>query len=189
MGTTSVVDAPSARALAAVLPRMPALRALELHHLLLPGALASELFRASSAEDVPQLRTLAIESAGLAPAAARALAASGWHLEELGLLFNRKLGAAGLAALVAAPPFAVLSSKGLLRLPRRALLLPRLPARGLGGGARGRVPHARLDVTHNCDLPILYLLVMARRARERAERDGGAATPPGARGPRPDWGL
>ena len=99
-------DTPSARALAAALPRMPALRALELRHLLLPDTSASELFRASSAEDAPQLRALTIWDAGLLPTAARALAATGWRLEEL-IVYYGRLGAAGLAALLTAPTFAI----------------------------------------------------------------------------------
>ncbi len=60
---------------------MPALRALGLRHVRLPGEAARALFRASRAEPAPRLRALAVEGAGLTPAAARALAASGWRLE------------------------------------------------------------------------------------------------------------
>ena len=103
----SALDAPTARALAAALRRMPALRALELWSVVLSDAAAAELFRASSAEAAPQLRTLCIIEAELAPAAARLLAATGWRLEELNLHSNRSLGAAGLAVLLAAPNFAL----------------------------------------------------------------------------------
>ena len=98
---------PRARALAAALRRMPALRALELREVELSDDAAAALFRASSGEDVPQLRALTIVSAELSLAAARALAASGWKLEELCLRFNFNLRAAGVAALVVAPSFAL----------------------------------------------------------------------------------
>ena len=100
-------DAPSARALAAALRRMPALRALELRYVDLPDAAAEELFRPGSAEDVPQLRALTLHYADLASVAARALAATGWRLEELDLYSSRDLAAAGVSALLAAPTFAL----------------------------------------------------------------------------------
>ena len=98
---------PSARTLTAALRRMPALRALDLGSVRLPEEAAEELFRASSAAAAPQLRTLTLHMAGLSPAAARMLAASGWRLEELVLRFSSDLGAVGVAALVAAPTFAL----------------------------------------------------------------------------------
>ena len=101
------LDPPSARALAAALRRMPALRAFELEEVLLPRISTATLFRASNAEDVPCLRSLTARSIQLAPRGARALAASGWRLEELDLRGNTRLGAAGTAALVAAPTFAI----------------------------------------------------------------------------------
>jgi hypothetical protein len=104
--TPGRLGAPSARALAAALRRMPALRALQLHNFLLSRVAAAALFRRSSADDVPRLRSVAAW-ARLAPRATRALAASGWRLEELDLRGNTRLGAAGLAALVAAPTFAI----------------------------------------------------------------------------------
>ena len=104
--TPGRLDAPSARALAAALRRMPALRALELHNFLLSRAAAAVLFRRSSAEDVPRLRSVTAW-ARLAPRTMRALAASGWRLEELDLRGNTCLGAAGLTALIAAPTFAI----------------------------------------------------------------------------------
>ena len=82
------MDAPAARVVAAALPRLPALRALELSDLALLDAAAAELFRAASAEAAPQLRSLAFKSAGLSTAAACALAATGWRLEELDLRMN-----------------------------------------------------------------------------------------------------
>ena len=72
------LDAPSARALAAALRRIPLLRALALESVQLPDAAAQELFRASSAAGAPQLRTLDIWGARLTLAAARAL--TGWRL-------------------------------------------------------------------------------------------------------------
>ena len=101
------LDAPSARALAAALRRMPALRALELRGVRLPDEAAQELFRASSVEGAPQLRELGIVDAHLTPAAARMLALVGWSLEALDLRYNRDLGDAGAAALLAAPSFAL----------------------------------------------------------------------------------
>jgi hypothetical protein len=67
---------------------------------------AAALFRRLSADDVPRLRSVAAWSR-LAPRATRALAVSGWRLEELDLHSNTRLGAAGLAALVAAATFAI----------------------------------------------------------------------------------
>ena len=103
----SALDEPCTRALVAALRRVPALRALDLREVALADDAAAALFRASSAEDAPQLRLLAVTRAGLTPAAARMIAASGWRLEELCLRSNPELGAAGLAALVAAPSFAL----------------------------------------------------------------------------------
>jgi hypothetical protein len=106
------LDLPSARVLAAALRRMPALRALELRHLRLSDAAVSELSRASSARDAPQLCALTLRGTGLAPAAARLLAATGWPLEALGLYGNPKLCAAGLAALLAALRRLCLTGRG-----------------------------------------------------------------------------
>ena len=103
----TALGAPAARALAAALRRMPALRALELRRVQLPAKAAQELFRASRAEAALHLRALTMWNAGLAPAAARILAASGWRLEALDLTGNRGLGAAGVAALGAAPSFLI----------------------------------------------------------------------------------
>ena len=103
----ATLDVPAARALAAALRQMPALRALKLEGVELPDAAAQELFRASSAAGAPQLRGLTIWSAGLSPAAARMLVSAGWPLQELDLRDNRGLGAAGLAVLAAAPTFAL----------------------------------------------------------------------------------
>jgi hypothetical protein len=109
------LDTPSARALAAAMRRMPALRALELLAPLSDAA-AEELFRASGADGAPRLpalRSLAINStirvddATLLLAAVRMLAASGWRLEELRLRLKAGEAAAGVAALVAAPTFAL----------------------------------------------------------------------------------
>ncbi len=76
----------------------------------LPDEAAQELFRASSAEGAPQLRALTIRrraTTSLTPAAARMLALAGWPLEALDLRGNWELGAAGVAALVAAPSLAL----------------------------------------------------------------------------------
>ena len=100
------LDAPAARALAAALRRMPALRALVLRRVALSDVAAAELFRASSAKAAPRLRSLTLPQAKRRPAAARALAATGWRLEDLNMDENAALGAAGVAALVAAPTFA-----------------------------------------------------------------------------------
>ena len=105
--TSSAFDAHRARALAAALRRMPALRALELRDVVLSDNAAAALFCASSAEAAPQMRALTVASSEITPAAARLLAASGWRLEELDLLGNFTLGAAGLAPLLAAPTFAL----------------------------------------------------------------------------------
>jgi hypothetical protein len=102
----SALDAASARALAAALPRMPTLRALELCGVELPDASAAELFRASSGAAAPQLHALAVRGAGLTPAAVHMLAATGWRLKELNLGGNGGL-ADGCAALCAAPTFAI----------------------------------------------------------------------------------
>jgi hypothetical protein len=104
--TSPGLDAPVARALAAALRRMPTLRALGLR-VRLPDEAARELFRASSANALPELRELTLDIPALAPAAVRALAASGWRLEELDLSWGDDLGAAGLAPVGAAPTFAI----------------------------------------------------------------------------------
>ena len=101
------MDAPEARALAAAPRRMPALRKLELCGALPDAAAAAELFRASSADDAPHLRSLAVTSAVLKLVAARRLAATGWRLEELDLGFSLYRGAKAIAALAAAPTFAI----------------------------------------------------------------------------------
>jgi hypothetical protein len=101
------LDAPCARALAAALRRMPALRELNLMSVQLPDASARELFRAPGANAAPQLDRLSVIDAKLSPVAARALAAAGWRLQELFLNLNPDLGAAGFAALCAAPTFAL----------------------------------------------------------------------------------
>ncbi len=107
-----VLDAPFARALAAALRRMPALRELNLFDVpLLPGP-AIELFGPfSDAGAAPLLRALAIEAFDFVPAATRALAATGWRLEDLsrdlGMDEIAALDAAGVTALVAAPTFAI----------------------------------------------------------------------------------
>jgi hypothetical protein len=100
------LDVPAARALAAALPRLPALQTLELFRVEICDAAAAELFRAASADAPLQLRSLIIKEAELTPTGARALAATGWRLEELDLGEN-VLGADGLAALVAAPTFMI----------------------------------------------------------------------------------
>ncbi len=99
------LNVPSARALAAALWRTPALRELDLRSAELPDEAAAELFGAEGA--APGLRRLTIVSVTFTLAAARALAATGWRLEELNLGYNKSLGAAGVAALVAAPTFAL----------------------------------------------------------------------------------
>ena len=99
------LSAPSARALASALRRMPALRALKLWNVELSDAAAAELFR--RAECAPRLRSLTVSEARLTWAAVRALAAAGWPLEELRLDEYTRLGAAGVAALAAAPTFAI----------------------------------------------------------------------------------
>ena len=105
-GHSPALGAPAARALAAAAPRMPALRALVLYRMKICDAAAAELFRAASAVAPLQLRALTLVAAELPLAAARALAATGWRLEELDL-FESTVGAASLAALVAAPTFAI----------------------------------------------------------------------------------
>jgi hypothetical protein len=90
---------PSARALAATLRRMPALRVLGLIRLTISDAAAAELFPPASADAPLQLRSLTLSVAALTPAVVRVLAGTGWRLEELDLSFNPSLGAAGVAAL------------------------------------------------------------------------------------------
>ncbi len=82
------------------------MRALKLRNAELSDASAAALFLASSARAAPHVRLLASCEAGMTQATARALAATGWRLEELDLNDNFRLGAAGFAALVAAPTFA-----------------------------------------------------------------------------------
>ena len=101
------VDVPFVRALAAALRRMPALRSLALHSVRFADEATGALFWASSAAAAPELRSLSFIHAGLTSALATALAATGWRLEELVLSHNRDLGAAGVAALVAAPTFSL----------------------------------------------------------------------------------
>ena len=111
----SDLDDPCARALAAALRRMPALRALGLWIVSLGyywGAVGG-MFCASSA---PQLRELTICNAELSSEVVRMIAATGWRLEALDLSGNyalhmgargRLIGAADAAALAAAPTFAL----------------------------------------------------------------------------------
>jgi hypothetical protein len=132
------LSAPAARALAAALPRMPALRALELWRVLLPDAAAAELFRAASAAS--RLRSLTTWDSDLSPAGAHALAASGWPLEELSLPGASDLGAAGVTALVAAPIFA---------LRRLNLFRCGLDAAALLARANAPWPLEELELAHN----------------------------------------
>ena len=136
----TALDAHSTRALAAALRRMPVLRTLELVLVEVSDASAEALFSASSAKAMPQLRSLTVSLARLSTAAARAVAATGWRLEALDLGYNRGLGAEGLAALLAAPAFAV----------RRLGLV----ACGLDAGAPAAIadapwPLEELDLTDN----------------------------------------
>ena len=124
-----VLDVPSARALAAALRRMPALRALELKYVELLEDAAGALFRASSAEGASQprleeldlthgnldgaaaaalvaapafsLRRLYLSACGLDAAALLAVAHAPWPLEELNL-FDNDFDAAALAPALAA---------------------------------------------------------------------------------------
>jgi hypothetical protein len=99
--------APAAHALAAALRRMPRLGELQLKEVRFSvGALAA-LFVGWTPDATPQLRSLTLRNVGLTPAAAGALAASGWRLEELDVSHNASLGDAGVAALVGAPPSAL----------------------------------------------------------------------------------
>jgi hypothetical protein len=144
------VDAPTARAPAAATRRMPALRALvlrfELGGCVLEEAVA-ELFPASSAAALSQLRSLTIIGADLAPAAASVLAATGWRLEALNLWLKPpcRLSAAGLAALVVQLPeqcVGALAARGPAP-PGRGLL--RLRPGRLQGAGRGLVARADLS--------------------------------------------
>ena len=132
------LDACAVRALAAVLPRMPALR--ELVTWSMPTSDAPELFCASSAAATPQLRSLTVHHGDLVPATARALAATGWRLEELDLRGNAALGGAGLAALAAAPTFAI---------RRLALIRCKLDAADLLALANAPWPLEELDFSSN----------------------------------------
>ena len=133
------LDAPAARALAAALRRMPALRALDLDCMVFSDAAAGELFRSSSAEAVPQLRALTVSNAELTLTAVCVLAAAGWRLEELDLSGNA-LGAAGLAALLSAPTFA---------FRRLAVFRCSLDAAALLALANAPWPLEELDLTGN----------------------------------------
>ena len=134
------LDAPAARALAAALPRAPALRALELYTFGICDAAAAELFRAASAEAPLQLRALYLVGAELALAGVHALAASGWRLEELDLDESCSLGSAGAAALVAAPTFA---------LRRLGLITCDLDAAALSAIANAPWPLEVLNLSNN----------------------------------------
>ena len=101
----SALGEPAARALAAALRRMPTLHELELRNLKLPDASAAELFGTEGA--APRLRKLTMVNSKITPATAVSMAASGWRLEELRLRGTPGLGAAGGAALLAAPTFAI----------------------------------------------------------------------------------
>jgi hypothetical protein len=103
----TAMSVPSARALLAALRRMPVLHRLDLWNTALSDATASNLFRASSIDAVPQLRVFSVTNGNLSLAAMRMLAATGWRLEELDLWDNDIVGAAGLEALLAAPTFAI----------------------------------------------------------------------------------
>ena len=131
------LDEHSARALAAALRRMPALRKLCLRRLTLSDASGGELF---CPEAAPQLRSLALRGMFLTPKMARLLASTGWRLEELDVSGNARLGAAGVAALVAAPAFAI-----------RSLNLPfcGLDAAALTALADAPWPLEELDLSHN----------------------------------------
>jgi hypothetical protein len=111
----AAVDGRAALALAAVLRRMPALGALELR-----GPAADALAALARGAAAPELRSLTVMASAvepededeedeekLDPAALLALAASGWRLESLNLSGNERVGAAGLAALAAAPTFSI----------------------------------------------------------------------------------
>ncbi len=92
---------PFARALVAAFDRMPALRDFGVTAAV-PDAAAEALFR----PEAPPLTELWVLHGALSPAALRLLAATGWPLEvlELGAVPG---AAAGLAALAAAPAFAL----------------------------------------------------------------------------------
>ena len=95
---------------AAALRKMPDLRELHLSYLRLSDAAAAAIFGASARRVHPaltKLRSLHITHTDMTPPDAADLAASGWRLEELALLAHHRLGAAGVAALVAAPTFAL----------------------------------------------------------------------------------
>ncbi len=134
------LHAPAARALAAALRRMLALRALDLRDVRLPDAAAQELFRASSAGAAPQLRALTIQRASLTPATARMLASAGWLLEELDLGGIWELGAASIAALAAAPSFVI---------RRLNLRICKLDAAALLNIANAPWLLEELDLSHN----------------------------------------
>ena len=154
-----VLDVPAARALAAVLRNTPALRSLELRNVSISDASAEELF-CSSVEAVPPLRSFACMGANFSSAAASALAATEWELEELNLSFNFDLGA-GLAALLAAPTFA---------LRRLSLASCCLTATALLAVVNAPWPLEELDLSGN-DFSALTagpgLAALAQRARLR----------------------
>ena len=98
------VGAPSVRALAAALRRMPALRALMVEDLRLPTADLAQLFCAETAGAAPQLHVLFLKDSPLV-AAVPAIAATSWRLKELD--FFGGPGKGDVAALVASPTFAL----------------------------------------------------------------------------------
>ena len=153
-----VLDEPLARAAVAALRRMPALRALSLHKV--AGDEAEALFD-SSAADAPHLRALTISSADLTQAAARALAATGWRLEELDLTHNVRLGAAGVAALAAAPTFAI---------RRMNLTSCGLDAAALLARATAPWPLEELDLSFNDFSAAAAALALAALSRHRGLR-------------------
>jgi hypothetical protein len=182
--------APEAHALATALRRMPALRALALGSLPIENA-AAALFSAAAARATPQLRSLAL-GAGvkLAPAGARALAAAGWRLEKLEIVFNEGLGDAGVAALAAAPAFALrrldlrscgLGTDGLAAIAAAPWPLEELDLSGNGGLDAGcaaaltaapRLALRRLALS-GCNLGAPDLLVLAAASWPLEELDVG----------------
>ena len=137
-GKSTTLGVPCVQAVTAALRRMPALRALTLNGTRLSDEASEALFHPSSG--VPQLRAFTFSLSRLSPAAARALAATGWRLEELDLQDNPTLGPAGIAALVAAPTFAI---------RRLKMDYCRLDATALLAVANSPWPLEELDLSHN----------------------------------------
>lgn len=95
------------RALSAALRMMPELAVLTLHNVQFSVNSGATLFRALSMETAPQMHVVRITDSNITPLAVRMMATTGWRLQEIDMAFNSTFGAACVAALIAAPTFAI----------------------------------------------------------------------------------